>query len=153
MLDAEEAARLTDAEPGGPFGGVMAAVLPSSGEAHQRRRLTSKWFTTRMNALRPETGLRADALVGAMVEQGPPAGLGAGPGFPLPVFVICDTLGVPADELKRVEGLIIGGLNEVPVLCWPPPRPPVPSPARGTGGRAAVSRRSPTGPRGAVRPP
>ncbi|MFV2196779.1 cytochrome P450 [Nocardiopsis sp. LOL_012] len=103
VLDAEDAARLTDSESGGLFGGEMATVLPSSGEAHQRwRRLISKWFTTkRMNALRPEIERMADGLVDAMVEQGPPADLRAGLGFPLPVFVICDMLGVPAEDRDR----------------------------------------------------
>ena len=102
-LSADDAARLSDTESGGLFSDEMAMAVPQEGEEHRRwRRLVSKWFTARrMNALRPGMAEIAERLVDAMVEQGPPADLRAALGFPLPVYVICDMLGVPASDRDR----------------------------------------------------
>ncbi|WP_432888727.1 cytochrome P450 [Kribbella sp. CA-245084] len=81
-----------------PRGGV-----PQSGDEHQRwRRMITKWFTAkRMAALRPSIEAMADQLVDEMVERGQPADLKANVGFPLPVWVICELLGVPASDRER----------------------------------------------------
>jgi cytochrome P450 len=99
--DAPDAAQVS--EGGGAFNSGMAQALPQTGEGHQRwRRMVSKWFTVkRMAALRPRIEAMAEQLIDEMVEQGQPADLKAGLGFPLPVWVICDMLGVPASDRDR----------------------------------------------------
>ncbi|HVV20017.1 MAG TPA: cytochrome P450 [Pseudonocardiaceae bacterium] len=103
QLDAPDAARVSDTESGGVFNSEMAAVLPQTGDAHQRwRRMISKWFTARrMTALRPGIEAMAERLIDAMVDTGAPADLKAGLAFPLPVWVICDMLGVPESDRDR----------------------------------------------------
>ncbi|OAP20644.1 Cytochrome P450 105A3 [Amycolatopsis sp. M39] len=64
--------------------------------------MIGKWFTAkRMNALRPGIAAMAEQLVGEMVAKGGPADLKAGLAFPLPVWVICDMLGVPDADRDR----------------------------------------------------
>jgi cytochrome P450 len=96
-------ARVADVEEGGVFNSEMATVLPQHGEAHLRwRRMIGKWFTAkRMNALRPGIEAMAEQLIDEMVAKGGPADLKAGLGFPLPVWVICDMLGVPDADRDR----------------------------------------------------
>ncbi|MEU8706260.1 cytochrome P450 [Streptomyces sp. NPDC048565] len=94
-----------------PDGGGGAAAsgssddtsVPDKGEPHQRwRRRVSKWFTAkRMTALRPGMTATAEELVDEMVAAGAPADLKAHVGFLLPVYVICDMLGVPAQDHDR----------------------------------------------------
>ncbi|MBF8185039.1 cytochrome P450 [Nonomuraea sp. K274] len=102
-LSADDAARLTDSASGGLFNSEIAKIIPDGGEGHQRwRRLVGKWFTAkRMAALRPRMAEIAERLIDDMVKRGQPADLRAGLGFPLPVYVICDMLGVPAADRDR----------------------------------------------------
>jgi cytochrome P450 len=98
-----DSARVADTESGGLFNSDMAQAMPQGGEAHQRwRRMISKWFTVkRMRMLQPRIEAMADLLIDDMVKRGKPADLKASLGFPLPVWVICDMLGVPdADRDK-----------------------------------------------------
>ena len=97
-LDAPDAARLTANESGGVFSGTLAKAMPE--EMHQQwRRLVGKWFTAkRMMALRPGIEASAERLIDEMVAGGAPADLKAALGFPLPVWVICDMLGVPETD-------------------------------------------------------
>ncbi len=73
------------------------------GPGHQRwRRLVGKAFTVRrVLALRPRVQEIADELVDAMTAAGAPADLVAALGFPLPVRVICELLGVPHEDRGR----------------------------------------------------
>ncbi|MUL41781.1 cytochrome P450 [Streptomonospora sp. PA3] len=102
-LDAGDAARISDNESGGVFNSSMASTLPQTGEGHRRwRRMVAKWFTAkRMAALRPRMEAMADELIDRMTESGQPADLKAALGFPLPVWVICDLLGVPDSDRDR----------------------------------------------------
>jgi cytochrome P450 len=103
QLNAPDAARISANESGGVFNSSMATTLPQEGEGHQRwRRLVAKWFTAkRMNALRPAVEAMAERLVDDMVAGGHPADLKASLGFPLPVWVICDLLGVPDSDRDK----------------------------------------------------
>ncbi|MGN9786601.1 cytochrome P450 [Nonomuraea sp. ZG12] len=103
LLNAPDAARLSATEDGGLFSSDMAAIIPDGGEEHQHwRRLVGKWFTAkRMTALRPVMAQIAEGLIDGMVEGGAPGDLKASLGFPLPVYVICDMLGVPAADRDR----------------------------------------------------
>ncbi|TCC35647.1 cytochrome P450 [Kribbella speibonae] len=98
---AEGAARVS-AEGAGVFDKRRPGV-PQSADGHQRwRRMITKWFTAkRMAALRPSIEAMADELVDAMIAGGKPADLKANLGFPLPVWVICELLGVPASDRER----------------------------------------------------
>ncbi|HEY3465746.1 MAG TPA: cytochrome P450 [Amycolatopsis sp.] len=100
---ADDAARVADTESGGVFNSEMATVLPQHGEGHLKwRRTIGKWFTAkRMNALRPGMAAMAEQLVGELVAKGAPGDLKAGVAFPLPVWVICDMLGVPDADRDR----------------------------------------------------
>jgi cytochrome P450 len=98
-----DAARITATEDS-IFDSPMASSL--NAEGHDRwRRMVGKWFTMkRMQALRPKIETTADRLVDQMLEHGKPADLVTHLAFPLPVFVICDMLGVPEsdrDDFKR----------------------------------------------------
>jgi cytochrome P450 len=97
------AARIADSEEGGIFNSDMANVIPQHGEAHLTwRRSIGKWFTAkRMNALRPGIAAMTEQLIDEMVAKGAPADLKASLGFPLPVWVICDMLGVPDHDRDR----------------------------------------------------
>jgi len=77
--------------------------IPRTGDGHQRwRRMLTKWFTAkRMAELRPRIEAMAGQLVDEMVAHGQPADLRASLGFPLPVWVICDLLGVPDSDRDR----------------------------------------------------
>ncbi|MFG1700669.1 cytochrome P450 [Nonomuraea sp. NPDC049309] len=101
-LTAPDAARLS-ADGGGAFSSDITKVIPDGGEGHQHwRRLVGRWFTAkRMAGLRPSMTRIADDLIDDMVERGAPADLRASLGFPLPVYVICDMLGVPAEDRDR----------------------------------------------------
>ncbi|MEU5845758.1 cytochrome P450 [Saccharopolyspora shandongensis] len=103
QLSAEGAARISANESGGVFNSSMADSLPQTGEEHQRwRRMVAKWFTARrMTALRPEIEAMADRLIDDMVTRGAPADLKADLGFPLPVWVICNMLGVPDSDRDK----------------------------------------------------
>ncbi|AGP60582.1 hypothetical protein M271_46085 [Streptomyces rapamycinicus NRRL 5491] len=103
LLNADDAARVSDSESGGVFNSSMAQSLPQGGEDHQRwRRMVAKWFTAkRMNALRPGIEEMAERLIDAMLAHGHPADLKAHLAFPLPVWVICDLLGVPDSDRDR----------------------------------------------------
>jgi cytochrome P450 len=102
-LRGPQAARIADSESGGIFNDAGAAADMTSGEGHLRwRRMMSRSFTAkRVNAMRPHIEEVANGLIDDLVEAGAPADLIAGLGFPLPVFVICDLLGVPAEYRDR----------------------------------------------------
>lgn len=98
---ADGAARVS-AEGAGVFDRRRPGV-PQSGDGHQRwRRMITKWFTAkRMAALRPSIEAMTEQLVDELVAGGKPADLKAGLAFPLPVWVICELLGVPASDRER----------------------------------------------------
>ncbi|KOX20531.1 cytochrome P450 [Saccharothrix sp. NRRL B-16348] len=100
-LDAPDAARIAANESGGVFNSGLGNALPE--EYHQQwRRMVGKWFTAkRMTALRPGIEAMAEHLVDEMVAGGAPADLKAALGFPLPVWVICDMLGVPESDRDK----------------------------------------------------
>ncbi|MFI7133505.1 cytochrome P450 [Nonomuraea sp. NPDC050153] len=100
-LVADDAANITSNESGGVFGNEGGAGV--KGEAHREwRKLIGKAFTAkRVSAMQPGIEAMADRLVDEMVKQGPPADLVAGLAFPLPVWVICELLGVPESDRDK----------------------------------------------------
>lgn len=100
QLGKEGAARISE-EPGGVFESEESASLT---EGHERwRRLLAKSFTAkRVSAMQPQIDAMAEHLVDDMVRQGPPADLMAALAFPLPVWVICELLGVPGIDRDKL---------------------------------------------------
>lgn len=99
-LVADDAARISADAGGGVFGNKDVDV---TGEIHAEwRRLVGRAFTAkRISAMRPRLEAMAEHLVEEMVKQGAPADLCAALGFPLPVWAICDLLGVPDADRDR----------------------------------------------------
>ncbi|MDC0718060.1 cytochrome P450 [Nannocystis bainbridge] len=100
QLGKEGAARISE-EPGGVFESQEAASLT---EGHERwRRLLAKSFTAkRVSAMQPRIEAMADQLIDEMVQQGAPADLMAALAFPLPVWVICELLGIPSIDRDKL---------------------------------------------------
>lgn len=84
-------------DPFAALGSIM------EGEGHVRwRRLLGRTFTVRrVRAMQPEMERITHELVDAMIESGQPADLRSALGFPMPVYVICDLLGVPAEDREE----------------------------------------------------
>jgi cytochrome P450 len=103
QLDSEDAAKVTANESAGAFGGESESSI---GAAHQRwRRLVGRYFTVRrMTAMEPVIAAMAEGLIEDMRRSGAPADIVAALGFPLPVWVICDLLGVPRADRPRFAG-------------------------------------------------
>ncbi|MFC4057640.1 cytochrome P450 [Planomonospora corallina] len=99
-LSAADAPRITANESGGVFG---ASELNMTGEEHRAwRQLLGRAFTAkRVTAMQPRIQAMAERLVEEMVARGQPADLVSGVGFPLPVWAICDLLGVPDSDRDR----------------------------------------------------
>lgn len=87
----------------GDGGGMVGLDSMMAGEGHVRwRRLLGRTFTVRrVRAMQPAMERLANGLLDEMVASGAPADLREAFGFPLPVFVICDLLGVPAQDRDR----------------------------------------------------
>ncbi|WP_308250888.1 cytochrome P450 [Nonomuraea rhizosphaerae] len=102
-LDAPDAAKVATTSSGGAFAKRRSGMAASVGEGHQRwRRLVGRAFTVkRMTSVRPRMEKKTRELVGAMTAAGPPADLVSGVGFPLPVWVICELIGVPEKDRYR----------------------------------------------------
>lgn len=96
----EGAARLSE-EGGSVFESEESASLT---EGHERwRRLLARSFTARrVSAMQPQVEAMAEQLVDDMVRQGPPGDLLAALGFPLPVWVICELLGIPGIDRDKL---------------------------------------------------
>ncbi|MGW0808742.1 cytochrome P450 [Nonomuraea sp. NPDC002799] len=99
QLDAADAAQVTANESGGVFG--TSAGL--SAENHRAwRQLVGKAFTAkRVLAMQPRIEAMTEHLLDEMVKKGAPADLVSGLGFPLPVWAICDLLGVPDSDRDK----------------------------------------------------
>lgn len=95
-LSAEGAARTSKNEGGSVFEDKDAALLADA-ERHQAwRKMILKWFTAkRIAAMQVRIESMTEALIDSMIQHGSPADLQALLGFPLPVWVICDLLGIP----------------------------------------------------------
>ncbi|MEV4799557.1 hypothetical protein AB0K18_06035 [Nonomuraea sp. NPDC049421] len=91
---------MTANESGGVFGNRGRSM---TGDEHRAwRQLVGKAFTAkRVTAMRPRIEAMAEHLVEEMVAGGAPADLVSGLGFPLPVWAICDLLGVPDGDRDR----------------------------------------------------
>jgi cytochrome P450 len=85
------------------FGGTLTGASTMTGEHHRAwRQLVGKAFTAkRVTAMQPRIQAMTERLVARMVAAGQPADLVSFVGFPLPVWAICDLLGVPDTDRDR----------------------------------------------------
>ena len=84
------------------FGGPMEPFDSEHEDHAQMRALLTPFFSAkRMEALLPRVQALADQLINAMAELSSPVDLHAHLSFPLPVQVICELLGVPAEDRKQ----------------------------------------------------
>jgi cytochrome P450 len=99
----QDAASVTEGEHDPLNNSEMALAIPQDGEGHLAwRRQLNKWFTAKQMArLRTRITEVADRLVDEMVAKGQPADLKGDLGFPLPVWVICEILGVPETDRDK----------------------------------------------------
>ena len=66
------------------------------------RRLVASAFTARrVEAMRPRVASIVDELIGSLRDQPQPADFVAGFALPLPVQVICEMLGIPAEDMEQ----------------------------------------------------
>jgi cytochrome P450 len=106
-LHAPDAARISSSSDGGVFnregGPDEGEHSITRGDGHKRwRRLLNRSFTPkRVTALQPRIEEIAEELLDEMLAGGSPADLVASLGFPLPVYVICKLLGIPAVDRDR----------------------------------------------------
>ncbi|WP_336216237.1 cytochrome P450 [Nonomuraea sp. LPB2021202275-12-8] len=100
QLDADDAARVTANESGGVFGSGGGSM---TGDEHRAwRQLIGKAFTARrVTAMQPRIEAMTGHLVDQLIAEGSPGDLVSTVGFPLPVWVICDLLGVPDSDRDR----------------------------------------------------
>ncbi|MEH1014459.1 cytochrome P450 [Micromonospora sp. CPCC 206060] len=77
--------------------------LAMNGPAHASlRRLAARAFAARrMEAYRPRVQRIADDLLDEMVAKGQPGDLISSLVFPLPAMVVCEVLGIPAEDRER----------------------------------------------------
>ncbi|WP_432905294.1 cytochrome P450 [Micromonospora matsumotoense] len=94
--------------------GVGPRELNMDGPAHAVvRRVASRAFTARrIDTFRPRVRRLVDALIDDLLAGPRPADLVAALVAPLPVYVVCDVLGVPVADRPRFYGWI-EGLNSV----------------------------------------
>jgi cytochrome P450 len=99
-LGADDAAQVGTSDGGAFNRGREDDGAITAGSAHLRwRRLVGRSFTVRrVMALQPRIAEIAHELIDEMVAGGAPADLKSALGFPLPVYVICELLGVPHDD-------------------------------------------------------
>lgn len=80
---------------------VPASIAKGAGHTRWRRLLSRSFTAKRVAAMQPRISGIAHELVDTMVERGAPADLRGALGFPLPVYVICELLGVPATDREK----------------------------------------------------
>jgi cytochrome P450 len=66
--------------------------------------VASAFTVRRVEALRPRVAAIVDELIGAFTARPQPADLMTNFSLPLPVRVICELLGVPADDMEKFRG-------------------------------------------------
>jgi len=94
----------TDELAGEAAGGMSLLVTDDPAHAEMRRALGSAFTPRLMRRIDDSTRELARTLVGAAIEQ-PSVDFVAAVAAPLPAIVVCDLLGVPADERDYVVAL------------------------------------------------
>ena len=93
--------------PGRPLQGteVFAAGsingLDPPGHTRLRNLVASAFTARRVEALRPRVAIIVNELIDVLLDRPQPADLVTGFSLPLPVQVICEMLGVPAEDVEQ----------------------------------------------------
>ncbi|MGH4013197.1 MAG: cytochrome P450 [Pseudonocardiaceae bacterium] len=83
----------------GLFGGPIPDPEGELADLHRMRRLlTPSLSARRMESLRPRVEMIVDELLDELGGSGPPADFHTIVAFPLPALVVCELLGVPAED-------------------------------------------------------
>jgi len=75
--------------------------LDPPGHTRLRRLVASAFTARRVEAMRPRVASIVDELIGGLLDRPQPADFVAGFALPLPVQVICEMLGVPAEDMEQ----------------------------------------------------
>ncbi|QNP69711.1 cytochrome P450 [Streptomyces roseirectus] len=108
VLNDERFSRAAAEAPGAPRMGASNpgpdVLLGMDGPDHARlRRLAVKHFTNRrVERLRPWTQALADSLLDTLVAAGPPGDLVPGLALPVPLMLVLELLGVPAQDSPQL---------------------------------------------------
>ncbi|AEV84057.1 cytochrome P450 [Actinoplanes sp. SE50] len=89
-----DAAKISASDDGGVFNREESAMIASPDHPRWRRMMNRSFTVKRVTAMRPRIEQIAHRLIDEMVAAGQPGDLQSALGFPLPVFVICELLGV-----------------------------------------------------------
>ncbi|MBZ5710516.1 cytochrome P450 [Nannocystis pusilla] len=101
QLAQEGAARIATNESGTVFENEAAASLVD-GHQRWRRLLNKSLIAKRVSAMQPRIEAMTEQLIDDMTRQGSPADLLGAVGFPLPVWVICELLGMPGVDRDKL---------------------------------------------------
>ncbi|MFJ2607872.1 MULTISPECIES: cytochrome P450 [unclassified Streptomyces] len=102
-LSSPDAARVSAGGSDDIFNSPMARTLHSVGQARWRS-MVARYFTAkRMAALRPDMQAATGQLIDAMTDGKNTANLVPELAFPLPVYIICQMLGVPEADRDRFK--------------------------------------------------
>ncbi|MGH3872616.1 MAG: cytochrome P450 [Pseudonocardiaceae bacterium] len=83
----------------GLFGGAIPDPAQEQADLHRMRRLlTPSLAPNRVESLRPSVEAIVDGLLDDLGRSGPPADFHTIVAFPLPALVVCELLGVPAED-------------------------------------------------------
>ncbi|MGH3901221.1 MAG: cytochrome P450 [Pseudonocardiaceae bacterium] len=83
----------------GLFGGAIPDPEREQADLHRMRKLlTPSLSARRMESLRPRVETIVDELLDELHRSGPPADFHTLVAFPLPALVVCELLGVPAED-------------------------------------------------------
>jgi cytochrome P450 len=83
----------------GLFGGPIPDPEGELADLHRMRKLlTPSLSARRMESLRPRVETIVDTLLDELGRSGPPADFHSAVAFPLPALVVCELLGVPAED-------------------------------------------------------
>ncbi|WP_329459108.1 cytochrome P450 [Streptomyces sp. NBC_01497] len=100
-LTRPDAARVAAGGSEGIFNSPMARTLNALGPGRWRSMVVRYFTAKRMAALRPDMEAVTGRLVDGMTRGGTSADLVAELAFPLPVYIICQMLGVPESDRDR----------------------------------------------------
>ncbi|BCY10129.1 cytochrome P450 [Actinoplanes sp. L3-i22] len=89
-----DAAKISAADDGGVFNREESTITASPNHMRWRRMMNKSFTVKRVNAMRPRIEEIAHQLIDDLIDGGQPGDLQSTLGFPLPVFVICELLGV-----------------------------------------------------------
>ncbi|WIM92752.1 cytochrome P450 [Actinoplanes oblitus] len=100
-LNKPDAAKISAADDGGVFGGENSAMTSSPDHPRWRRMMNKSFTVKRVTAMRPRIEEIANRQIDELIAGGQPGDLQSTLGFPLPVQVICELLGVDPSHRDR----------------------------------------------------